>query len=129
MTVSVIIDEATGDKLTATNGSRSDSVEIVLIGEERATNRGSSTTIFSGFVSDDRDDKEGERIARSTESFVEGSTFAISERVNDVYSMSLCRAAAGVLGGSVTVVSQSGSGTQFSLKIPAFSSMETLIES
>jgi bacteriorhodopsin len=50
------------------------------------------------------------------------------EHVNDVYSMSLCRAAAGVLGGSVTVVSQSGSGTQFSLKIPAFSSMETLMK-
>lgn len=44
------------------------------------------------------------------------------------FSMSLCRAAAGVLGGSVSVVSQAGSGTQFSLKVPAFASMETLLK-
>jgi len=44
------------------------------------------------------------------------------------FSMSLCRTAAGVLGGSVSVVSQAGSGTQFSLKVPAFASMETLLK-
>ena len=47
---------------------------------------------------------------------------------NAAYSMSLCRTAASVLGGSVVADAREGFGTRFSLKIPAFSTSESLLK-
>lgn len=47
---------------------------------------------------------------------------------NAAYSMSLCRTAASVLGGSVAADAREGFGTRYSLKIPAFSTSESLLK-